>query len=96
MYIVRAAQIKCVGMNLQHQYSAALFLKSAPQPHHTSLSLAMATKNRIGRGPGLQKFDQEKITSLQIAGQKAFKAGEFQSALESFTQVRPGFVTLLK
>lgn len=49
---------------------------------------------RIGRGPESQRIDQEKVASLQRAGQKAFKAGDFQSALESFTQVRPSLFTL--
>ncbi|KAJ6071224.1 hypothetical protein N7499_009238 [Penicillium canescens] len=41
---------------------------------------------RIGRGPESKSIDQEKLASLQRAGQKAFKAGDFQHALESFTQ----------
>jgi hypothetical protein len=53
----------------------------------------MTLGTRTGRGPESKSIDQEKLASLQRAGQKAFKAGDFQRALESFTQVRPSLFT---
>ncbi|KAJ5757117.1 uncharacterized protein N7511_007299 [Penicillium nucicola] len=39
-----------------------------------------------GQRVDANKIDQEKVKSLKCAGQKAFKAGEFESAVNSFTQ----------
>jgi F-box/TPR repeat protein Pof3 len=46
------------------------------------------------RGPMFKKkVNKEQVATLQRAGQNAYKAGNLQAAIESFTQVRPGLFT---
>lgn len=47
--------------------------------------------SRIGRGPiSKKKINAEQVAAHQKAGQIAYKKGNLQGAIESFTQVRVG------
>lgn len=52
--------------------------------------MASRSGTRIVRGvASKKKADVEKAAALQQAGQNAYKVGDLQGAIESFTQVRP-------
>lgn len=52
--------------------------------------MASRPSTRIVRGvTSKKKVDIEQAAALQRAGQNAYKVGDLQGAIESFTQVRP-------
>lgn len=65
-------------------------LNSHQPPLHLLFNMASRPDMRVVRGvTSKKKTDIEQAATLQRAGQNAYKVGDLQGAIESFTQVRP-------
>lgn len=80
--------VPCVALNLPF-LPHYLILTNQP-PFHLLFNMASRPDMRVVRGvTSKKKADIEQAATLQRTGQNAYKVGDLQGAIESFTQVRP-------